>query len=199
MESLAAIASPCARSLSAEDAAASGATLSRVTQCVSSSRSCSTTTGSAPASCISPRDAMTEGASPFMAFSNSSSTRLRSARPSMSRTWAASTTPPPWAIAWSSMESPSRTEPSAARASKVSASGEISTFSAAAILPKCSISVSCGTRLRSNRWQRLSTVTGTLRISVVANRNFTCGGGSSSVLRRALNAFSDSMCTSSMM
>ena len=51
----------------------------------------------------------------------------------MSRTCAASTTPPPWAIAWSSIESPSRTEPSAARARSVSASGEISTFSWAAI------------------------------------------------------------------
>ena len=117
----------------------------------------------------------------------------------MSRTCAASTTPPPCAIAWSSIDSPSRTEPSAARASSASASGEISTFSAWAILPKCSIRVSCGTRLRSKRWQRLSTVTGTLRISVVANRNFTCGGGSSSVLSSALKAFSDSMCTSSMM
>ena len=30
--------------------------------------------------------------------------------------------PPPWAIAWSSIERPSRTEPSAARASRASAS-----------------------------------------------------------------------------
>ena len=55
----------------------------------------------------------------------------------MSRTCAASTTPPPWAIAWSSIDSPSRTEPSAARAISASASGEISTFSRSAILPKC--------------------------------------------------------------
>ena len=34
--------------------------------------------------------------------------------------------------------------------------------------------------------------------SVVANRNFTCGGGSSSVLSSALNALRLSMCTSSM-
>ena len=34
----------------------------------------------------------------------------------MSRTAAAVTVPPPWAIAWSSSESASRTEPSAARA-----------------------------------------------------------------------------------
>ena len=35
--------------------------------------------------------------------------------------------------------------------------------------------------------------------SVVANRNFTCAGGSSSVFSSALNAFFDSMWTSSMM
>jgi len=54
-------------------------------------------------------------------------------------------------------------------------------------------------RRRSNRWQRDSTVTGTLRISVVAKMNFTCFGGSSSVFRSALKAEVDSMCTSSMM
>jgi hypothetical protein len=40
---------------------------------------------------------------------------------------------------------------------------------------------------------------GTLRISVVAKTNFTCGGGSSSVFRSALNALVESMWTSSMM
>ena len=54
-------------------------------------------------------------------------------------------------------------------------------------------------RRRSNRWQRDRTVTGTLRISVVAKMNFTCGGGSSSVFRSALKAEVLSMCTSSMM
>ena len=43
-------------------------------------------------------------------------------------------------------------------------------------------------RLRSKRWQRDSTVTGTLRISVVAKMNLACGGGSSNVLSSALNA-----------
>ena len=52
---------------------------------------------------------------------------------------------------------------------------------------------------RSNRWQRESTVTGTLRISVVAKMNFTCSGGSSSVFNSALKAEVLSMCTSSMM
>ncbi|MFO0627573.1 MAG: hypothetical protein U0325_18340 [Polyangiales bacterium] len=34
--------------------------------------------------------------------------------------------------------------------------------------------------------------------SVVAKMNFTCGGGSSRVFSRALNAPTESMCTSSM-
>ena len=54
-------------------------------------------------------------------------------------------------------------------------------------------------RRRSKRWQRDSTVIGTLRISVVAKMNFTCCGGSSSVFSRPLKACVDSMCTSSMM
>ena len=53
---------------------------------------------------------------------------------------------------------------------------------------RCATRVEASTRLRSKRWQRDSTVTGTLRISVVAKMNFTCGGGSSSVLRKALKA-----------
>ena len=54
-------------------------------------------------------------------------------------------------------------------------------------------------RRKSNRWQRDWIVAGTLWISVVAKMNRTCGGGSSSVFRRALNASLVSMCTSSMM
>ena len=52
---------------------------------------------------------------------------------------------------------------------------------------------------KSNRWQRERTVIGILSASVVQKMNFTCSGGSSSVLSRALNALSDSMWTSSMM
>ena len=44
-----------------------------------------------------------------------------------------------------------------------------------------------------------TTVTGTLRISVVAKMNLTWAGGSSSVLRSALKAEVLSLCTSSMM
>jgi len=64
---------------------------------------------------------------------------------------------------------------------------------------KCRHSVSWSTRRRSKRWQRDSTVTGTRRISVVANTNFTCGGGSSNVFSSALKAWFDSMWTSSTM
>ena len=64
---------------------------------------------------------------------------------------------------------------------------------------RCASIASGSIRRRSNRWQRDSTVTGTLRISVVAKMNFTCAGGSSSVFSSALNAEVLSMCTSSMM
>ena len=47
--------------------------------------------------------------------------------------------------------------------------------------------------------QRERMVSGSFCGSVVAKMNFTCGGGSSSVLSSALNAATDSMCTSSMM
>ena len=72
------------------------------------------------------------------------------------------------------------------------------TPSASATRLKCFTSVWLSIRRRSKRWQRDRTVTGTLRISVVAKMNFTCSGGSSSVFNRALKAFLDSMWTSSM-
>ena len=52
---------------------------------------------------------------------------------------------------------------------------------------------------RSKRITRDNIVSGTLLISVVARRNITCDGGSSSVLRRALKAHFESICTSSIM
>ncbi len=80
-----------------------------------------------------------------------------------------------------------------------SAAGSISAPSAAAMRASSAIMASGSIRRRSKRWQRDSTVTGTLRISVVAKMNFTCAGGSSSVFRSALNALVESMWTSSMM
>ena len=54
-------------------------------------------------------------------------------------------------------------------------------------------------RRKSKRWQRETIVCSTLCASVVASMNTTCGGGSSSVLSRALEASVVSMWTSSMM
>ncbi|MEJ1967513.1 MAG: hypothetical protein WDN03_02575 [Rhizomicrobium sp.] len=102
-------------------------------------------------------------------------------------------------MAWSSSESPSRAEPSAARAIRASASRAMATFSFSEIDASRPTSSPVSIRRRSKRWQRDRMVTGTLRISVVAKMNFTCGGGSSSVLRIALKAGLDSMCTSSRM
>ena len=56
-----------------------------------------------------------------------------------------------------------------------------------------------GMRRKSKRWQREPMVAGILCGSVVARTKMTCGGGSSSVFRRALKPRSVSMCTSSMM
>ena len=79
------------------------------------------------------------------------------------------------------------------------ASSSASTPSWRQMLAKCSRSMDAGMRRKSKRWVRLNTVTGSLSTSVVANRNFTCAGGSSSVLSNALKALRDSMWTSSMM
>ena len=51
---------------------------------------------------------------------------------------------------------------------------------------------------KSYRWQRERTVIGILFGSVVAKKNLTCSGGSSSVFSRALKAPVESMWTSSM-
>ncbi len=104
----------------------------------------------------------------------------------MARTASIATRPEPMAIAWSSSDRPSRTEPSAARAISVSASGSASAPSSPTILAKCAESSGTSTRRRSKRCVRDSTVTGTLRTSVVAKMNFTCAGGSSSVFSSAL-------------
>jgi hypothetical protein len=76
---------------------------------------------------------------------------------------------------------------------------DLDAFSACEMLRRWLTSLPASMRRRSKRWQRDSTVIGTLRISVVAKMNFTCGGGSSSVFSRPLKACVDSMCTSSMM
>ena len=173
--------------------AASGVIFTTLIQWVISARSRSTAKGSAPSAywlCIS---ASASAADPRRIMSNRSSTRPRSASPSMARTCGAVVSPAPWLIAWSSRLVPSRADPSAARVMSASASSVICAPSAPAIRRSRAIITSGSIRRRSKRWQRDRTVTGTLRISVVAKMNFTCGGGSSSVFSSALNALVDSM------
>ena len=64
---------------------------------------------------------------------------------------------------------------------------------------RCLAIRAAGMRRKSNRWQRDRIVSSTFSGFVVANMNFTCSGGSSSVLSSALNAAVESMWTSSMM
>ena len=178
--------------------AASGVILTTDTQWVISARSRSTAIGSAPSEYWLPSSSSAPAASPRRIISNRSSTRPRSASPSIARTCTAVVSPAPWLIAWSSRDVASRADPSAARVISASASSAISAPSAVAILRISAIITSGSIRRKSKRWQRDSTVTGTLRISVVAKMNLTCSGGSSSVFSSALNAPVDSMCTSSM-
>ncbi len=179
--------------------AVSGTKRREVTRWVKSARSVSTTSGSAPKSYCPANSRSAAAPSPRIRSSNRVTMRARSASPSMSRTVPASTWPAPWAIAWSVSDSASRTEPSDARARSRSASSSASTCSAPSTRRRCAIIVEGSTRRRSKRWQRDRTVIGTFRISVVANTNFTCSGGSSSVFSRPLKACVDSMWTSSMM
>ena len=93
----------------------------------------------------------------------------------------------------------SRMLPSAARATENSAPSSTLIDSASTIvlsLPAICLEVR---RRKSNRWHLESTVAGIFCASVVAMMNLTCSGGSSSVLRNALNAAVESMWTSSMM
>ena len=100
-------------------------------------------------------------------------------------------------MAASSSDSASRRLPSEARISSGSAAGSNPMPSWVRISVSWRASVSGGIGLKSKRWQRESTVAGMRLGSVVASTNTTCGGGSSSVLRNALNAGPESMCTSS--
>ena len=71
--------------------------------------------------------------------------------------------------------------------------------SLAAIASRWRTSNPASTRRKSKRWQRDTTVRGSLRTSVVAKMNLTCGGGSSSSFNSALKADFESMWISSMM
>ena len=79
------------------------------------------------------------------------------------------------------------------------ASSSIAICSASAIARKCATTSASPISRKLNRCTRLKIVAGSLSASVVARIKTTCSGGSSSVLRSALNADLLSICTSSMM
>ena len=120
------------------------------------------------------------------------------ARPSTSNTAAASMAPPA-AAHWSKRLSPSRSAPSARRLKSSAPSGRRSIFSCPATY-KSRRSTSWGVmRLKAYRWQRERMVAGTLCSSVVARMKMRCSGGSSRIFSSALNAGTESICTSSTM
>jgi hypothetical protein len=85
------------------------------------------------------------------------------------------------------------------RAISCIASASTCTFSAFAMCDKRPTMWSSLWRRNTNCWQRPMTVSGIFCASVVHSTNTTWAGGSSSVLSKALNAGSVSMCASSMM
>ena len=87
----------------------------------------------------------------------------------------------------------SRSHHFAKRAMRLSASLSYSIPSDCAINSSREIISSRLIFLKSNRCTRDRIVSGTLSISVVARMNLTCDGGSSSVLRSALNAHFESI------
>ena len=93
----------------------------------------------------------------------------------------------------------SRILPAARRAMSLSASADTSAPSASTICASLRAIDGVSTVVKSNRWHRERIVIGSFSGSVVQSTNFTCAGGSSSVLSSALKASRVSMCTSSMM
>ena len=120
-------------------------------------------------------------------------------RPSLSRILASVMRPSENAATWSNRVYASRIEPVASRAIQSRAPSSASTPMSPAALPR-SLSITSSVKsLKLKCWQRLLMVAGTLWSSVVAKMNTMYGGGSSMVLRSALKALFESMCTSSIM
>ena len=88
--------------------------------------------------------------------------------------------------------------PRARRAASAITSAGTASFSALQISVSFLTMSRLEMRRKSKRCTRERIVSGSLAAAVVAKMNFTCGGGSSSVLRSALKAGSVSMWTSSM-
>ena len=153
---------------------------------------------SLPASPCAATRLSADAASPARMCPPSDATSSAEAKPKMERTSSSATLSPQKETTWSSIDSASRMPPSEARAITSAAAGSSATFSCLAMASKCFAATSSRIGWRSKRWQRLMMVAGNLCASVVAKRNFTCGGGSSRVFSRALKAGPLSMCTSSI-
>ena len=141
---------------SASKAPSRGApTFASVRRCTSDKSPANIANGSTPRLYWLRASASMPCASPANISPNNRRIAPRSDRPSMSRTCAAVTLPSPsmsaWAMAWSSIDRPSRTDPSAACATRVSASTSASTCSLTEISAKWSASFAVEIRLRSNR------------------------------------------------
>ena len=102
-------------------------------------------------------------------------------------------------VSWSSRLRESLMLPSDSLAIRYRVSESIFIFSAFVIFSSDSFIFSTGIFLKSYLWQRDMIVGGTLCASVVASMKIACSGGSSIILRRALKADWESMCTSSIM
>ena len=106
---------------------------------------------------------------------------------------------PEYVTSCSSVPSASRNEPVAWRAMSETAASESVMSSAAAARRRTSAICSTVGRPKSKRWQRSTTVARTFWASVVASTKMVSGGGSSSVLRNAFQAWVESMWASSRM
>ena len=141
---------------------------------------------------------MALSASPRATAVNSSSRRSGESTPSNCSTTALVTLPSPRATICSTRLRLSRTLPSATRATCCKAAGSKSIFSSVRMRERCCVSTFSGIALRLNCRHLERTVAGNLLVSVVASRNLTCSGGSSSVFKRALKLLVENICTSSI-
>ena len=106
--------------------------------------------------------------------------------------------PPQKAMAWSVKLKASRILPLAARPNCHKEASAKAMVSLVSTCRKWPATCSAGMFLRLNCKHLDSTVMGSFCGSVVANKNFTWGGGSSKVLSKALKLLVESMCTSSI-
>ena len=101
-------------------------------------------------------------------------------------------------MAWSVKDNASRNEPCADSAICQIASWSAVICSFSRIAPRCLVISSTAKGRRVNCKHREITVIGNFCGSVVANKNLTCSGGSSSVFNNALKECVESICTSSI-